>query len=58
MREQSPTSTGLVGPLPCVVVEAAHPDGNRSPGEARGSIGGNRQRKFFASVTSNICDSV
>ncbi len=25
--------------------------------EAKGNIGGNRQRNFFESVTSNICDS-
>jgi len=58
VREQSPTSTGLVGPLPLCGRRGRPPAGNRSPGEARGSMGGNRQPKFFASVTSNICDSV
>ena len=54
MREQSPTPTGLVGPLLCVAVEAAHPApvpgtkcGGLSGSPKRWNVGGYLQRTFF-----------
>jgi hypothetical protein len=67
VREQSPTSTGLVGPLHCVAVEARPPPPRhterigwktRRTAPSEGNVGRYLQRTFFASVTSNICDSV
>lgn len=70
VRKQLPTSTGLIGPLFCVVVEAAQPppitgartilveNSTGDPPRRREMTAEYLKRTFFASVTSNICDSV